>query len=161
MKFELKNIKHSDFASHETYCYEATLYIDGKRVAKVSNDGNGGCDMQWPLVDDGHQIMRAANDWLVDNGNPLQMTAGEMLPEDLEMRCHDLLTKWLQRKELKKVLKRICYAKRGDYGNVYQLPAKFKPSPEMLAMARKASWFTDDVVILNEMPEEQAIHYLQ
>ena len=44
MKLELKNIKHSEFASHETFCYEAILYVDGKPFAYVRNDGQGGSD---------------------------------------------------------------------------------------------------------------------
>jgi hypothetical protein len=44
MKLELKSVKHAKFASQETPCYEATLYLDGKKVAHVSNDGHGGCD---------------------------------------------------------------------------------------------------------------------
>ena len=46
MKLELKNIKHSEFASEETHCYQGTLYVDGKRTALVSNDGHGGGDHQ-------------------------------------------------------------------------------------------------------------------
>ena len=42
MKIELKNVKYSDFASHETHCFEASVYIDGKRAGTVSNDGQGG-----------------------------------------------------------------------------------------------------------------------
>lgn len=44
MKIELKNIKHTEFASHETHCFEATVYIDGQKRATVSNDGQGGPD---------------------------------------------------------------------------------------------------------------------
>ena len=44
MKIELKNIKHSEFASHETFCYEANLYVEGKPFAYVRNDGQGGSD---------------------------------------------------------------------------------------------------------------------
>ena len=44
MKLELKNIKHSEFASHETFCYEANLYVNGKPFAHVSNDGQGSAD---------------------------------------------------------------------------------------------------------------------
>jgi len=61
MKIELKNIKHSEFASQETNCYQATIYIDGtifgdiltswlmskdlkrlmsKRIVFVKEDGN-------------------------------------------------------------------------------------------------------------------------
>lgn len=42
MKIELKNVKYSNFASHETHCFEASVYIDGKRAGIVSNDGQGG-----------------------------------------------------------------------------------------------------------------------
>ncbi|MBS3912696.1 MAG: hypothetical protein KGZ70_12895 [Hydrogenophaga sp.] len=37
----LKNLKHSEFASQETPCFEATVYVDGKRVGKAFNDGQG------------------------------------------------------------------------------------------------------------------------
>ena len=48
MKIELRNIKYSDFASEETACYQATIYIDGKKVGEVSNSGKGGCDNIYP-----------------------------------------------------------------------------------------------------------------
>ena len=34
---ELKNIKHSEFASEETHCYEATLYVDGVRWGRMAD----------------------------------------------------------------------------------------------------------------------------
>jgi len=43
MKITLKNFKYSEFASHETHCFEASVYIDGKRAGIASGDGNGGC----------------------------------------------------------------------------------------------------------------------
>ena len=47
MKLELKNIKHTAWASQETHCYQASLYVDGKPVAIVSNDGHGGADRDY------------------------------------------------------------------------------------------------------------------
>ena len=32
MKIEIKHVKYSQFASRETNCFEATVYIDGKRM---------------------------------------------------------------------------------------------------------------------------------
>ncbi len=43
MNITLKNFKHAAFASQETYCFEATVYIDGKKAGTASNDGHGGC----------------------------------------------------------------------------------------------------------------------
>lgn len=41
-KIELKNLKYAEFASEETACFEATVYVNGKRFCIVSNDGRGG-----------------------------------------------------------------------------------------------------------------------
>jgi len=42
--FTLKNLKVCEWASEETTCFTATLYVDGKRVGNCSNDGHGGCN---------------------------------------------------------------------------------------------------------------------
>jgi hypothetical protein len=42
--FTLKNLKVCEWASEETTCFTATLYVDGKRVGECSNDGQGGCN---------------------------------------------------------------------------------------------------------------------
>jgi len=44
MKVELKNVKVCQFASEETPCFHAVIYIDGQRAGTVSNDGQGGSD---------------------------------------------------------------------------------------------------------------------
>ena len=41
-KIELKNLKTAEFASEETHCFEATVYLDGKRFCIASNQGHGG-----------------------------------------------------------------------------------------------------------------------
>ena len=47
MNLEMKAIKFSEWASEETYCYQANVYLDGKPLAMVSNDGRGGCDREY------------------------------------------------------------------------------------------------------------------
>lgn len=42
--FTIKNLKHHEKLSEETYCFTCSLYLDGKKVAEVSNRGHGGCD---------------------------------------------------------------------------------------------------------------------
>ena len=42
MKLELKAVKHSEWASQETNCYQATIYLEGKPFASVQNEGFGG-----------------------------------------------------------------------------------------------------------------------
>ena len=38
----LKNVKYAAFASQETACYSATVYIDGKACLQAHNEGHGG-----------------------------------------------------------------------------------------------------------------------
>jgi len=46
---ELKNLKVAEFASEETTCYEATVWVDGKRFCIASNQGHGGPDSYDPI----------------------------------------------------------------------------------------------------------------
>ena len=48
----LKSIKVFESGSEETVCFTATLYVDGKRCGKVSNDGHGGAHRydQWGTI---------------------------------------------------------------------------------------------------------------
>ncbi len=41
---ELKSIQVSQFASQETNCYTASLFVDGARWGTVGNEGRGGSD---------------------------------------------------------------------------------------------------------------------
>ena len=48
MKFELKNLRIVKALSEETTCFTATLWVNGRKVAQVSNRGTGGCnDWRW------------------------------------------------------------------------------------------------------------------
>lgn len=38
----IKNVKHSEFASHETNCFECSVYWDAKKVGYAENSGQGG-----------------------------------------------------------------------------------------------------------------------
>jgi len=37
----LKNVKYSEWASEETHAFEGTVYLDGEKAMKVTNDGKG------------------------------------------------------------------------------------------------------------------------
>ena len=156
MKIELKNIKHSEFASHETHCYQATLYVDGKRTATVSNDGNGGCDLCEPISVKGGGILdrdpdaiarlKAVDAYLREHGNHKTYNNDMLIMEDLEMRCCTLVNEWLQDREIKKLMRRISYIK-GD--GIYQLPAKYKPTPANLASVMRSQWWDMKYVMLS------------
>ena len=42
MKLEVKNVKIHDDISTDSMCFSASLYVDGKRVGTIRNDGRGG-----------------------------------------------------------------------------------------------------------------------
>lgn len=59
MEITVKNVKIAQFASEETLCFEATVYIDGKRTFVASNDGRGGCNR----YRGDRSAISAAEDW--------------------------------------------------------------------------------------------------
>ena len=65
-KLEVKNISHYARGSEETPCYNATVYINGKKAIEVSNEGRGGCDMQhtYPEIEE-RGLVQQANEWCV------------------------------------------------------------------------------------------------
>ena len=49
MNIELKNFKYSEFMSQETYAFETTVWVDGKRAFTAENSGQGGSDYYLPV----------------------------------------------------------------------------------------------------------------
>ena len=115
---EVKNLSHYAKGSEETPCYNATVYINGKKAIEVSNDGHGGCDRQhtYPNIEE-RGLVQLANEWCVKTfgqGSFNYTSDGEektcTYDIDLEHHCHDELYKWLDTKQLKKEMKNqyIC-----------------------------------------------------
>jgi len=114
MKIELKNINYAEFASEETNCYSASLYVDGKRLGVVRNDGHGG-----PDYFDGNQAdFNKVNDWCKAN-LPKWEAFGSSGITDLEMHCASLLSDWLLEKEYKRLSRgKILFIEGGDLMHV-------------------------------------------
>lgn len=60
MKIELKRISFYERMSEETNCFAADLYINGKKVGYVKNDGQGGCTNYYGCTKEDNQIIREA-----------------------------------------------------------------------------------------------------
>ncbi len=111
-KIEVKNISHYARGSEETPCYNATVYINGKKSIEVSNDGHGGCDRQdtYPNIEE-RGLVQQADEWCIKTyGKKTHkyMSNGKEksfeIEMDLEHFCHDALYDWLDKKTLKKDL---------------------------------------------------------
>ena len=114
-KIEMKNISYYKRGSEETPCYNATVYINGKKAVEVSNDGHGGCDRQHTYPQCAFNL-REINDWCINTfGKSTWEYNGKTYSTDLDLEhyCHDELYNWLDAKELKKELKKnyVCVEK--------------------------------------------------
>lgn len=158
-KIEIKNVKYAAFASEETHCFSAVVYIDGKRAFGVKNDGHGGCDDYYPIdartLGDIWEQVRAINEEL---GKETIQFEDACLTNNLELVVGDLMNQWLRQEEARKLLRRIAYVK--DDGDVYTLPAKHKPTAENLAAVQKASWWKKEYVLLNSLSIEEVIQHM-
>lgn len=143
MKIELKNIKHSEFASHETNCYEATIYINGKREGLVSNDGHGGCDhvTPWQLAQEIDAYAKTLPPIVCEWNDP---TTGKpfVMEQTHETIFGDLLTNWLIDKDLKRLMKTKTLFTRD--GQLYEISKAVRISP------------SESIQILNNLPFDQA-----
>jgi len=104
-KLELKNIEYYKRGSEETPCYNATVYVNGKKAVEVSNDGRGGCDRQhtYPQFMDeweGENVLRTLSEYCVKTFGSKKYEWGEV-DIDLEHWCQDRLYDHLEQKKLK------------------------------------------------------------
>lgn len=104
MNITLKNVKFAEFASQETNCFEATVYIDGIRAGTASNEGYGGCNNYYPntlyaaLNEYAETLPPIVSRYLDGSGNPM------LLEHDADILIGNLFDYWLQSRDLKKSL---------------------------------------------------------
>ena len=156
-RISLKNIKHSEFASQETHCFEASLYFDGKRIGKVGNDGHGGCD--WVDVTD-----QAAFETMQKFINTLPaITCGwddpktgkpATVPQCLETICCDLVNIHLSKKDLQAIMRRTAVFRLN--GELREIGYKGSRKPDQGLFDHVMKKYPG-AEILNNMPIEQAV----
>ena len=157
MNIELKNIKYSEFASHETSCYQATIYIDGKKVGTVENDGHGGTDMVHPwavaqqinaYAETLPKIVCSFDD--PDTGKPAEMS------QNHETIFGEILTDWLYAKDLKRAMSRSVLYTKND-GRLYQGMSMSADSLKQYLSEPKLADLYKDKQVLNLLPFDQAL----
>jgi hypothetical protein len=158
-RITLRSIKHSEFASEETNCFEAVVCFDGKPVCAVSNDGRGGCDMHHPLKGKNWEQMREAMAPMEAYIKTLPRSAPdehfpEGLEETLETVVGDLLTRHLHRKDLTRLLSKAVVFVDVD-GKMYTSKPK-KPHP-VSALVELFGRKYPERKLLNTMPLDEAL----
>ncbi len=115
MKIELKNVKFSDFASEETNCFRADVYVNGKKAGYCKNDGHGG--NTYVHVENRNEV----EDYC--KSLPPIDFGGLMVDSNLENLVDMLFEDWLKeksKKDLKKklekaMLKGICIEEENGF----------------------------------------------
>lgn len=139
MKIELTNVKHLASLSEETFCFTATVVVDGKKAFTASNHGHGGPTDFYPVAGYTGPSEREVTEWLKANRKPLE-GHGMSLPVDLELEVNELLENHLAAKRLARMLKSKIVVLVEDAGKEPALatyPAKYKPTPANLEILAK------------------------
>lgn len=162
MNITLRNLKFSAFASQDSNCFEATIYIDGVKAGTARDDGHGGCINFWP-----RDMEQRINDYaktlppIVDANlkDPNDETKPFSFPQTAETLIGDMVETELHLRDLKKLLKsKIVYIDQKR-----QLMAGPKKTPEQLQELLSlppdlfAKSYPDTRYVLNKLPLEQAL----
>ncbi len=109
MKLELKNVKFYESMSEETNCFQADLFIDGKKVAYVKNVGRGGSTdyNAYPSNDNSlRDKLAEAEAYLAKQPEKDYWGEGLAFQPTMEMEIDDLFDKWLTAKDQAKFEKK-------------------------------------------------------
>jgi hypothetical protein len=122
---ELKNIKHTAWASEETHCYQATLYVDGNKWGTVSNQGYGGCDDFDGIGGKGYADINTLDRLIKETYPPVTFEGTtETLGQSLEMLCGDLVNQWLRDKDFARAMKSKVLFTKPDVRGVWEVAVK-------------------------------------
>jgi hypothetical protein len=144
MKIELRNVKISNFMSRETYCFMATVYIDGKKASVVENDGQGGPDL-WH----DNFAKRAVIEYC--KTLPQHQFNGMSIDMNAEILINELLTEHILAQDLKKALaKRILFTR--DDGKIYETKTMSRADLTRLLTDPQISKKLNATHVLNSLP---------
>ncbi len=155
MEIELKNIKHAAFASEETSCYSASLYVDGTKIGEVSNEGRGGPDLFRGNQEAYAKAKAKADAWCRANLPKWSLPefSDEEHERDLEHHCNDLLGTWLITRDYKRLIKNKVLFTCPDEAGVFQI--KYRGQFESAAAQVAARY--PNARILNSLPLDEAV----
>ena len=166
----IKNIKHAAFASEETHCFEATIYIDNKRSLRVSNDGHGGPNQYYHTKDQTDSAFKDQFNRAIIIGERYVQehhtrswdeyaSSWSGNSELLDWLINDLMNEHFVLKEMRNVMKKkiVLFDKKDQ--QVYSF--KQKPTQEAVAYYRKKHLLDGKKpwLFLNDLPEAESFYY--
>ena len=160
-KIEMKNISYYERGSEETPCYNATVYINGKKAVEVSNDGQGGCDRQHPYPQFNNEypninVIRELDAYCVEKFGTEKYEWGE-IEYDLEHWCQREMYTAQDRKLLKRNMKKnvMFFENKEDLskGKYYMI----KIQNNIMGLMAYIKDKYPQSIILNDMPFDKAL----
>ncbi len=158
---ELKAIKVLASRSEETFCYTASVYLNGKKAMTVGNGGHGACDDQDEIIPGSHQ---AIDDFLkTQNSASALFVRGEVSIHYhcLEYWCSALVGEFLTNQDLKRAYnkdrkKELMFIKDGSLVSVdLKQNGRLFPVEDVAKVMRKRHG--ENLVILNLLSAEEAL----
>jgi hypothetical protein len=112
MKIELKNIKHSEWGSEETQCFQANMYLNGKLVGYCKNDGKGECTSYNRIPNVDYKVIREMEEYCkglppIEYDSHLRQGEKFSIDMNLEHYLDILLEKHLESKHKAKMFKKL------------------------------------------------------
>lgn len=157
MKIELKKVKIIKSMSRETTCFQADLWIDGKKAADIHNDGHGGCNFYHFQDKDLEQRFFAHCKSLppIPAEEQFKSIFPNGLPMDEDILIGELLNKHEQVQNLKRMTKTKTLVKLADHKFGEWTIYKLVYTPQIGQELRKKHG-ADLVAIANEDLEKAA-----
>lgn len=163
--FTLKNVKYAAFNSHDSHCFEATVYQDGVRFCIASDDGWGGETQFRTLTNTGkkesdlYAEIEQINKELAETFGTETHERGDgssftMQNEKFEYIICNLVNDWLVSKDLRSLLKRKFVWQRED-GEVRECRRLKEHTVEKMVEVIAKTEPTSK--LLNAMPTEEAL----
>jgi len=173
----IRGLKHSEFASHETHCFQASIWLDNTRVCIAENDGRGGAtdfnrtqtikEETWSefmplLVREANRIMPLLwedEEWFTSKDLPPYVIGNSAWSSNLECVVAHLINEELGKKEMLRRMKTKLLTYDTKEKKVYARKIKLDPKDPIKTERVKKSITesSPNEIILNLMPEEEAL----
>ena len=132
-EFELKGFKYLESRSEETYCFGATLYVNGKRFADCGNSGHGGpTDVH--IFPECRAFGNEVEEFLSKQPKIKCEEYDFEMDCDLEYVVDELVQKLLEAKEMKRIMNKTknSLVFKGVDGEYYTMGWKSKALTELI-----------------------------
>lgn len=155
LQIELKNIKYFAAMSEETSCFQATVFVEGKKAGMAENSGHGG-----PTSIDPFTLQKQIDEFAATlPKETLDLGDGKTFEsaQTAESLINKLLHRYLGEKELRKRLsKRLVFTKKNASG-IYQ--TKTLTAAEMQKQMSNPKLYEVNQIdkLLNTLPFDEAL----